>query len=46
MADLDTWELMISEHEADSSDTLQDTVKTNHLNSINFYWGTLIRAWG
>jgi len=33
MADLDTWELMISEYEADSSDTLQDTVKTNHLNS-------------
>jgi len=33
MADLDSWELMISEYEADSNDTLQDTVKTNHLNS-------------
>ena len=33
MADLDAWELMISECEADSSDTLQETVKTNHLNS-------------
>ena len=33
MADLDSWELMISEYEADSSDTLQDTVKANHFNS-------------
>jgi hypothetical protein len=33
MADLDAWELMISEYEADSNDTLQETVKTNHLNS-------------
>ena len=33
VADLDSWELMISEYEADSGDTLQETVKTNHLNS-------------
>ena len=31
MADLDAWELMISEYETDSNDTLQETVKCNHL---------------
>ena len=33
MADLDAWELMIAEYETDSNDTLQETVKCNHLNS-------------